>query len=292
MTGHATSAGDRLPDTLLGLKLHGEGLSDAEIAEWFADEESGYYDLVEGHYFGGDDSYRYEYSALNEFHAFRHLRGEHFGTCLALGCARGDDVAELAPMVDRYVCIEPARQWWTDNIRGKPAEFRTPTLRGTVDLPDESIDLAVSLGVLHHIPNVSEVIAEIARLLRPGGIFVLREPITSMGDFRRPRAGLTRNERGIPHDMLVSWLRANGLRIERSSFCMVSAIRILAEKAGFTPDFNSPWYTRLDAFGSAVLAPNVAYWRGSTIKKIAPSSVFIIARKTADRNEGERGSAR
>lgn len=269
---------DELPATLLGHELYGENLSDEEMLAWFAQEENGYYDLVDSQYFA-DQAYTYEYAALNELHAFRHLRREHFGTCLALGCARGDDVAELAPIVDRFVAIEPAKRWWADRIGGKPAEFRSPTLRGEVDMADGSIDLAVSLGVLHHIPNVSAVIAEFARLLRPGGVFVIREPITSMGDFRKPRPGLTPNERGIPHAMLQRWLEESGFVIERRSFCMVNALGAAMGKLGWKSGFNDRLFTRIDALASGLLSANAVYWRDSLPKKIAPSSIFFLARK-------------
>lgn len=40
---------------------------------------------------------------------------------------------------------------------------------------DNSFDLVVSLMVLHHIENVATMLPEITRVLRPGGIFVIRE---------------------------------------------------------------------------------------------------------------------
>jgi ubiquinone/menaquinone biosynthesis C-methylase UbiE len=34
--------------------------------------------------------------------------------------------------------------------------------------------------VLHHIPNVEHVLAELARVLTPGGLALIREPIHSV----------------------------------------------------------------------------------------------------------------
>jgi ubiquinone/menaquinone biosynthesis C-methylase UbiE len=38
-------------------------------------------------------------------------------------------------------------------------------------LPDECLDVVVSIGCIHHIPDIEQAIDEICRVLRPGGIF-------------------------------------------------------------------------------------------------------------------------
>lgn len=43
---------------------------------------------------------------------------------------------------------------------------------GLNSIPDSTLDLAMSLGVLHHIPNTGLAIKEIARTLKPGGVFL------------------------------------------------------------------------------------------------------------------------
>lgn len=45
-----------------------------------------------------------------------------------------------------------------------------------VDLPDASIDRIVCLNAFHHVPNAAEVLKEMARVLRPGGIAGFSEP--------------------------------------------------------------------------------------------------------------------
>lgn len=46
----------------------------------------------------------------------------------------------------------------------------------TIDLPDASVDRIVTFDSFHHIPNQQEVIAEFARILKPGGIVGFSEP--------------------------------------------------------------------------------------------------------------------
>ncbi len=45
-----------------------------------------------------------------------------------------------------------------------------------IPLRDESIDAAVCYAALHHVPNWRDVLREVHRVLRPGGVLVLQEP--------------------------------------------------------------------------------------------------------------------
>jgi SAM-dependent methyltransferase len=151
-----------------GERVHGDDFSLAQIEEWYRQEETGYYDLKKR-----DGLYAYGYHALNRRHGFSALGDRIFDCCVALGCARGDDVAPLAPQVRRFIAIEPAEQWWSDAISVTPASFIKPAISGDIALADGAADLATCLGVLHHIPNAGHVLAEIARVLRPGGVFLM-----------------------------------------------------------------------------------------------------------------------
>ncbi|MBB3666010.1 SAM-dependent methyltransferase [Prauserella sediminis] len=45
-----------------------------------------------------------------------------------------------------------------------------------IDLPDGSVDRILSYDALHHVPNPDQVLAEFARVLRPGGLAAFAEP--------------------------------------------------------------------------------------------------------------------
>lgn len=45
-----------------------------------------------------------------------------------------------------------------------------------IDLPDASVDRIVCFDAFHHIPNQQEILAEMARILKPGGIAGFSEP--------------------------------------------------------------------------------------------------------------------
>ena len=254
-----------------GEVLHGNDFTAAQIDAWFESERHGYFSLIETLYTGG-----YSYRALNRMLGGP-LRDRRYETCLALGCADGEDVLALQLEIGRIVAIEPAEEWHAGELGGIPADFRVPALDGTLDLPDESVDLAVSLGVLHHIPNVEHVVAEMGRVLKPGGRLLIREPITSMGDWTSPRHGLTRHERGIPPTLMAKFIESAGLALDRRQFLGAGIPQALAHLG--LAAYNSRIGTVLDMATSSLLSWNVRYWRPRTIDKLGPAMAAWWATK-------------
>ena len=259
---------------LRGEALYGDDLDADGIRKWFEEEELGYFELAHG-----DSDYDYSYHALNQAHGFRHLRGT-FERCLALGCARGDEVLPLQGRVGEIVAIEPAREWWSDRIGDIPARYLMPQPSGDLALDDASVDLITCFGVLHHIPNVSHVLHELGRVARPGAVFLLREPILSMGDWRKPRPGLTRNERGLPQQWLEPTLSDAGFVIERRTRCAFNPLTRVMMKLGALQPFNRPLPVKADWLASKLLSFNIHYWRDTTWKKLGPSANFYVLRRT------------
>lgn len=48
-------------------------------------------------------------------------------------------------------------------------------LRGSLDIPDASYDAVFDFAVVHHVPQWRLAVAEVARVLRPGGMFYFDE---------------------------------------------------------------------------------------------------------------------
>jgi SAM-dependent methyltransferase len=258
---------------LSGKELYGDDLPLAEIEKWYKDEDRGYYDLY-APAMAADYSYGYAY--LNHLHAFKFLKDRTFECCLALGCSQGADVLPLAKNVRRFVAVEPAEEWWSDNIGGTPATYMRPTVQGDIPLPSGSVDLVTAFSVLHHIPNASYVLSEIGRVVQSGGIFVLREPIHSLGDWRRPRRGLTRNERGFPLAWLDAQLETAGFRVIRRRFCMFPLSPRIATLLRMEAAYNHRWLTACDWAISWMTSWNLHYHRDSFFKKLAPHSAFYL----------------
>jgi hypothetical protein len=123
-------------------------------------------------------------------------------------------------------------------------------------------------------------VSELGRVLKPGGTMLVREPISSMGDFRQPRRGLTRYERGIPAAMMQRFLGAAGLVVERRVYRDTPGLPELAKRFGIIP-FNNPAIVALDRAISAFSRFNDRYWRPRLINKLAPRWAAFTARKRA-----------
>jgi SAM-dependent methyltransferase len=262
-------------DALAGRKLYGNDFDAGQLDAWYAAEEYGFYEL-----YGEGTAYvegPFPYQAWARADAAP-LRGRRYDTCLALGCADGRELAALGLDIGQVIAVEPAERFWGETVGGIPAEFRKPAASGTFDLPDASVDLALALHVLHHIANVEHLVAEMARVLKPGGVLLLREPVASMGDFRLPRPGLTQCERGIPAKLMQGFIAKAGLKLERQTWRSTPGLPELAMKLGIAP-FNNPALVWIDEQISRISRRNDRYWRPALWHKLAPRTVAYTARK-------------
>ncbi len=260
---------------LSGESLYGDDLDSAGIVQWYREEENGYHELAKSHNWG------YDHHALDEFHGFGNLPKRSYPVCLGFGCAEGDELVPVANRVGRFIAIEPAEAFWRKTPIGQtPIEYLKPPPSGDIALPSCSVDLAICLSALHHVPNVSHVLSEMARVLRPGGNLILREPICSMGDWRKPRPGLTPNERGFP----VRWLNRKfaglGLQVVSRRFCCFGGTTRVAGLFRVYSPYNSKPVVWLDWLVSEALSWNSYYHRDRIWKKIAPGCISMVLQKT------------
>lgn len=91
---------------------------------------------------------------------------------LDVGCARAENAHHLADYgVTQYIGLDiddthfPAAESLNADSRLLKASAES------IPLDDNSVDLAISFNVFEHIPNPSNALSEIVRVLRPGGVF-------------------------------------------------------------------------------------------------------------------------
>ena len=92
---------------------------------------------------------------------------------LEVGCGIGVDSIQLARRGYEVTAVDltenalaVARQLRAH--RGVSVDFRLGNAEG-LDFPDRSFDAVYSFGVLHHTPDIERSVAEVRRVLRPGG---------------------------------------------------------------------------------------------------------------------------
>ncbi|HEY0140309.1 MAG TPA: methyltransferase domain-containing protein [Thermoanaerobaculia bacterium] len=120
-----------------------------------------------------------------------------------------------------------------------------------IDLPDESVDRIVCFDAFHHAPNPAAIIAEFARVLRPGGIAGFAEPgphhsKTPQSQFEMRTYGVLENDIDLP------------------------AIWHAAEAAGFTDLRVAAWNGK--PFHTTLAGYEDLLARGATLRSYAESS--------------------
>lgn len=258
----------------LGRKLYGDDFTPDEIAKWFREEEEGYATLG----MGMRERAEYEYNALNTIHCFRHLGTRRYPEVLSVGGATGDELHPILSQVDRITILEPSSTYRKRILGEVPLRYVKPQPSGIMPFHDSAFDLITSFGCLHHIPNVSTVVREMARVLSLGGRMVFREPIVSMGDWRNPRVGLTKFERGIPLHIFRSIVSDTGMLIIRETlggFPLTPRLRFLLNGH----HFNSYAAVMFDKFASRCFAWNYRYHPTTIFHKFTPTFVSYVLEK-------------
>jgi ubiquinone/menaquinone biosynthesis C-methylase UbiE len=110
---------------------------------------------------------------------FREVRSEYLGGAegevLEIGFGSGLNVPHLSSQVRKLYAVEPADAAWKiarTVVREAPFPVeRTGRTAEAIPLPDGSVDEAISSFSLCTIPDVGRALAELYRVLRPGGIF-------------------------------------------------------------------------------------------------------------------------
>lgn len=105
----------------------------------------------------------------------KHVHGE--ACVLDLCCGNGAHICEIAPQAGHVVGVDfspPFVQAARQRIQAGGHANAEAILANARALPFEaaSMDVVYSLSALYSIPNVHEVVSEVARVLKPGGYFL------------------------------------------------------------------------------------------------------------------------
>jgi len=262
-----------------GKKLYGDDFTPEQIKSWYEEESEGYADL------GAKEasSYEYHYHTINKAYGFSKIKCGEFNNVLGFGSAWGFELLPVINKIKHLTIVEPSDNMRSEEIMGLIPEYIKPEVNGTLPFSDNSFDLITCLGVLHHIPNVSHVLSELIRVLLPGGHILLREPIGSMGDWRKKRQGLTKNERGISDFYLDLILSEQPVKIVSKKYCFTatSLLQRKLKRLLKKPLCSYKAYVFIDKWISAILYKNTHYHPQTVMQKIAPSSLFYVIVKTS-----------
>lgn len=144
------------------------------------------------------------------------------GTLAELCCGRGEALKLFGSRADRYVGIDISENMLEDTMTsiGHPQAIFLQADATHVPLAPESVDTVIMLGGIHHVPARELLFKEVARILKPGGRFLYREPVNDFVLWRMLRALIYRispmldhqTERPLVFEETIPVLRSAGLR--------------------------------------------------------------------------------
>jgi len=259
---------------LSGKYLYGDDFKDKELEKWYIDEKEGFSEL----YAKDKATYKYVYHTLNKLYGFKYLSKQYYKNVLGLGSAFGDEFLPIISRIKYLTIVDPSDAYNGDHVYGIPCRYIKPSIDGILPFDNNTFDLICCHGVLHHIPNVSTVIKELARCLTNNGVILIREPIVSMGNWTKPRHGLTKRERGIPVDIFLNIIYNSELRVYHQSLCMFPIIPLVCNRFGILP-YNSYIFTWIDKQLSRFFLWNLRYHPTSFFHKFRPTSIYFVLTK-------------
>lgn len=262
---------------LRGEALYGDDFSTDEIASWFEDEREGYFDLY-GSAEPVAETSSYQFAALAMEHGFSRLPDRDYLSILGIGSADGAELIPILAKTKSITILEPSDAYISTELGGKPLRYVKPVASGTIPFPNDSVDLIVCFHALHHIPNVSTVIREMFRVLKPDGYVLLREPTHSMGDWRYPRRGLTKRERGIPRQIFHKIIVDAGFDVRYEAMCTFSLLSHVPAFKGHHI-LGNKWGVKLDGMICRLPVWPRYYHATRSWQKIRPVCTAFVLRK-------------
>ena len=148
--------------------LYGDDFTNQQIDKWYAEEENGYANLG---YIDSETDY-YPYHLMNQKYGWKYIPSS-LGNVLSLGGAFAAEFEEVSTGVNKITVIEPGEKFWRKEAYGLQLNYLKPNVDGHLNFSDETFDTVTAFGVLHHIPNVSFVLSELVRVLKPGGYILI-----------------------------------------------------------------------------------------------------------------------
>ena len=268
-------------DVKSGEILAGDCFSGDKLNKWYDQEKEAYF-LEESH--TGDEDPWYAYMRyVNEKYFFSETpKDVDSGSIIFLGAGSGIEAKHFHQSNPKWKLnfIESSDAFKSVLLsRFKGSNVIKSRIDGKINLESNSNNIVCAFCVLHHIANVTDVINEIFRVTKPGGLFFVREPCSSMGDWRYERSA-TPNERGISKKFMIKAAIKAGFIVKKIPVPIVfEPINKVMMKIGILDKIPMKLIFILDRTISWILSFNDHYWRDKLYKKFGPSSYAYIFEK-------------
>lgn len=124
-----------------------------------------------------------------------------------LGCGTGQTAVSLAPFVRRVIAVDASAEMLQAAKQRVASAANVELRQGDLEalpLEDARLDLAFVTLVLHHVADPGVVLAEVARVLQPGGRMVVVDMLPHDRDAYRQQMGHV--WLGFSEDQMTTWL--------------------------------------------------------------------------------------
>jgi SAM-dependent methyltransferase len=147
---------------------------------------------------------------------------EHLGSAAELCCGWGEALGLLDDRIDDGLGVDISVSMLEAAATRLPDRFALIQGDATrLPLEDASLDTVLMFGGIHHVPDRLGLFREVARILRPGGRFLWREPVSDFWLWRALRGVVYRasptldaeSERPLLHRETAPVLEAAGLEL-------------------------------------------------------------------------------
>ena len=130
-----------------------------------------------------------------------------------LGCGTGNVSVWLAPFVGKVIAVDASKEM-LKTAREQLAGLRHVEVRhGSLEklpIADGELDIALMMLVLHHLPEPQDVLAEAARVLKPGGRLLILDMVShDREDYRQTMGHVWL---GFSEKQIQPWLAAAGFQ--------------------------------------------------------------------------------
>lgn len=128
------------------------------------------------------DNYVFQRSLL----AYHYAASQVSGRVLEIGTGSGYGIEIIAPAAAHFLTIDKHRPDESLLTAQSNVEFRQQTVPPLAGIASESLDYVISFQVIEHIKQDDAFVAEVSRVLRKGGKFIVSTPNAPMSLTRNP----------------------------------------------------------------------------------------------------------
>lgn len=181
----------------LGIPLFAEEICSAE-----GRIQQEHYDKVSEVYLENlDYPHTQEYMAYLDDALLRVVGEDDLGDVAEICCGSGEAIALLGQRMRRGIGVDVSQNMLATG-RGRHKDHRFFFVQGdatNLPLKNESVDNVVMLGGVHHVNDRLALFSEIHRIMKPGGRFFWREPVSDLFLWRWLRAVVYRMSPALEH---------------------------------------------------------------------------------------------